>query len=610
MLNAPARLGTWPVSLVLLLGFLVAGATASPAIVFTLGVAAAYAVAAIGVDVISGYGGQPLFGQSAFMAIGAYTSTLVMTHWHLSFLSSLFFAVAACVVVAQILGIPAVRLEHLGFGIVTICFAYLVYVLLTGHLLSSVTQGASGMFVPPGSLFGLELLTEDGFFWASTATMGLALVGAHLYLGSRAGRELVTVKQSPIVAASVGISVSRRSLGAFRVAGAYGGVAGALLAQSTGFLSPESFPATLSVTVFAMAAVGGLGSVSGAIIGAVFFRLFPQVARGLGSYEAIFFAVLFLACLIAFPRGIFGLIDTSLERLKEYGPWQRSRGAAPPAPLPEPDLSSKRQSRSPSGGGSEAPLISAENVTVSFGGVRAIDGVSLDVRAGSIHALVGPNGAGKSTMINALSGIRPPTTGEVLLRGESIKGKSSQAIRRLGVARTFQHPSLVADLTVFENVVVGATAATPTGPLGRLRRPKVASASGSPHRAAEHALELVGVPRNRWTVRGADLSMGEQKLVDFARAVAGPAQVLLLDEPEAGLGPQDLDRVARALVLLLQEKGLGILVISHHINFVRDLADEVLVLDFGRPLARGVPKEVMATPEVVSAFLGSDHAEL
>jgi branched-chain amino acid transport system permease protein len=278
-----------------------------------LAVAVAYAIAAIGVDMATGYAGQPNFGQSAFMAIGAYTTTWLQSAHGFDLLEAFVCAIVLCAVVALILGAGAVRLDHLGFGIVTFTFAFVVAIWSQGDTLSDITGGANGVPAPTGSLFGFDVLSPRSFYGACLVVLVVGVAIAHLLVLSRSGRAMVTVKGDQRVAEVLGVNPVAVKLRAFAISAAFGGAGGALIGISAGFVTPASFPPTVSVTVFGMVALGGVGTIAGPMLGAMFFWLIPNYLPGLESRQTVFTAAVFLLVLVVLPAGLYGAASDGLR---------------------------------------------------------------------------------------------------------------------------------------------------------------------------------------------------------------------------------------------------------------------------------------------------------
>jgi ABC-type branched-subunit amino acid transport system ATPase component/ABC-type branched-subunit amino acid transport system permease subunit len=551
-----------------------------------------WGIAAVGLDLFSGYLGLANFGQFAFVGIGAYSITALRAEAHVDVLVALLLTMALVAVLAAIVGAAMVQLQHFGAALTTFFFAFVLYNVLGGNTLDPITHSENGLAVPALSWGPLDF-SADGqwLYWLAWAMLLAAVVLTSNYANSRAGRALRLIKRSESVAGTLGVRVRLTKLAAFVFAAVVAAAAGLPLSLAIGYLAPETFHFSSSITLFAMLVVGGIGSIAGALIGALIFTALPQLMQGAGAAEALLFAAIFLVFVIALPDGIFGLLVRFVPRRRAHArPSPERTAVRPPAPV-------------------EGDALVAEDVGVTFGGVRALDGISFRVRGGTIHALVGPNGAGKTTFLNCASGLLRATGGRIVVAGRDVSRGRAPEIRARGVSRTFQNPSLVPDLSVLDNVMLGLYGSQrwslardlAGGWASRGRQRTVAGLAAA-------ALEQVGLPPERWDVPASDLSLGEQKVVDIARAIAGGSRLLLLDEPTSGLGDEEMGRVAELLKRLRAEHRLSILLVAHNVGFVQDTADTVTVLDFGRVIAEGPPDRVIADPEVMTAYLGVAEA--
>jgi branched-chain amino acid transport system permease protein len=573
-----------------------------------------WGIAAVGLDIFSGYLGQANFGQFAFVGIGAYAITALRSEAHFGVLPSLVIALALVAALSAIIGTAMIQLHHFGAVLTTFFFAFVFYNVLGGNALDPITHSETGLQVPPLSVGPLDLSANGPWlYWLAWVMLLVAVVLSSNYANSRAGRALRLLKQSESVAGTLGVRVRLTKLWAFVFSAVLAAAAGLPLSLAYGYLAPETFDPSQSITLFAMLVVGGIGSLAGPLIGALIFTALPQLMQGAGPAEALIFALIFLVFLIVLPDGIFGLLEAGWQRalpIFSSWPWYRfvdarggrlQRGAIE-AVVPE------RQQPATTLPRQEHALV-VEDVSVTFGGVRALDGVSFRVRTGTIHALVGPNGAGKTTLLNCASGLLRATSGRILVDQVDVSRSPAHVIRAHGVSRTFQNPSLVPDLTVLDNVILGlygsqrwSLARDLAGGWASRRRQAMVTS------LASEALEQVGLPPERWQAQAGDLSLGEQKVVDVARAIAGGSHLLMLDEPTSGLGDQEIQRVAELLERLRQEHHLSILVVAHNVGFIQAISDTVTVLDFGKVIAEGDPDQVISDPEVMTAYLGVAQA--
>jgi len=628
-LSARARSGTLPVSLVVMAVLLfLPFMPLQSRVQFAIVVALIYAIAGVALDLFIGYAGQLSFGNFGFVAVGAYTSAILATDAGWNVWATLPLSVVVAALSGLIIGLPMVRLGTLGAALVTFFFAFVVVVLISGNTLATWTKGANGLSAPMLAAGGTEFGSGEPLYYLAWAALLLIVIVSSRYASSRAGRALRVVKRGELVAASLGINVNSAKLSAFVYSAGCAGFAGFIFAQAIGYLAPENFPGFESVFLVTMLVVGGLGSIAGPIIGAVLFFLASEGVRTVGAGRELLFAVLLLLVLVFLPSGVYGGLERVASwagarvpggaRLRAGLRSSRSRAATATAadddgPVDEGTTSASSLRLDSDGATPPAgptvdedvePYLVLDRVEVTFGGLAALKSVSMSVRRGEVYAIMGPNGAGKTTLLNCISGIQT-YAGDVRLAGSSLRGLRPTQVRRIGVSRTFQHPSLVGDLTVLENVEIGAYGSNPASPirdvlptLGGRRRDAAA------RRSAVGALDLVDFPVGRRTVLASDLTLAEQKIVDIARSMCGDPRLLLLDEPTAGLSATDMDTVATVLRTINERAGLTIVLIAHHVGFLRSVAPEATVLDFGQVLASGSTDEVTRRADVSEVFLG------
>jgi branched-chain amino acid transport system permease protein len=611
MLAARARSHTLPFALAILAVIALVGLLPiDQGMRYLMVLVMSWGIAAVGLDLFSGYLGLANFGQFAFVGIGAYSITALRSEAHINVVFALLITIGLVAVLATIVGAAMVQLQHFGAALTTFFFAFVVYNVLGGNTFDPITHSENGLAVPPMSWGPLDFsATGPWLYWLAWLMLLATVVLTSNYANSRAGRALRLIKRSESVAGTMGVRVRLTKLSAFVFSAVMAAVAGLPLSLAIGYLAPETFHFGNSITLFAMLVVGGIGSLAGPLIGAVIFTVLPQLMQGAGAAEALLFAAIFLLFMIALPDGIFGLLDrlwqrtlrTSLGTRVAARPWPggRARHSLSARVDGNPATTDGR------GGKEEGDALIAEDVSVVFGGVRALDGVSFRVESGTIHALVGPNGAGKTTFLNCASGLLRATAGRVLVAGHDVSRSRSHEIRSWGVSRTFQNPSLVLDLSVLENVMLGLYGSHRWS----VARDLAGEWASRAHQRmvgslAMAALDQVGLPSARWDVLASELSLGEQKVVDVARAIAGGSRLLLLDEPTSGLGDHEIGQVADVLKRLRAQHLLSILVVAHNVGFVQDISDVVTVLDFGRVIAEGEPGRVIAQPEVMTAYLG------
>ncbi|MBO9577599.1 MAG: ATP-binding cassette domain-containing protein [Microbacteriaceae bacterium] len=615
MIIGDAKNRTLVPSLVIAGGVTVAGLALplDTSLEYTLTAAIVWAIAAIGLDVLVGFTGQVSFGQAAFVAIGAYATSALRIHLGLPTPIAVILGVGATGAIALLLGSVVVRYRIFGIATATLFFGYLVVTALMGDVLRPVFGGANGLAVPEFELVGSH---GKPYLILVCAVLIVVVYLTCSLMDSQTGRALRLVKSNEAVAAAVGIRVSRMKMLSFVYCCILAAIAGVLYSGIVGYLGPEGFGIKQSVNIFAMLVVGGAGTVGGPILGALLVTILPGYLLRDGHISAIVFAAVLLLFLILLPEGIYGLgqrVGQWLVRVfPPLGRLSRRRArAAARSVRHDPDAATGTV-----GGASRAvderpeaeagiPALEIDGLEVKFGDFIALSDVDVRIRAGSVHAIIGPNGAGKTTLLNAVSGLYVPSRGDIRVFGASTRGVAPHRIRQRGVVRTFQTPAIVPDLDVLDNVKLGLDAdekgsfwADLLGRVATRRRERALEAE------AQWALDAVGIDESRRSLLAKNLDLSEQKRVEIARGLVGHARLLLLDEPTAGLSVKQMESLGATLKDVHARFGLTIMVISHHIGFILDIADEMTVLDYGRVIGNGEPAEVLARPLIAATFMG------
>lgn len=546
-------------------------------------------IVAMGLVVLTGYGGMTSFGQATFMGCGAYVSAL-LTAGGLSPWLTLPAALLASGAAALALGAVTLRLSGHYLALATIAWAVSLYYLAGNLDVLGRNDGLSG--IPPLRLGGLALTGSREYFVVVWTAVALVALLTRNLLDSRVGRAIRALRGGA-AAASFGVQLPRTRILAFTYAAVLAGLAGWLYAHMQRSVNPTPFGLNAGIEYLLMVVVGGAGSVWGALLGAGLVTvvndqlqsLLPRLLGQQGNYETIVFGVLLVLVLQTAPDGLW-------PRLRRLFPSPRPRRArADAAPLPARTL--------PAAG---APVLSATGLRKTFGGLVAVNGMGLHLDAAEIVGLIGPNGAGKSTTFNLLTGVAQPGAGQVRFLGRDITGLPPPGVARLGIARSFQHVKLVPGMSVLENVALGAHlrgAAGPVSALLRLDRAEEARLFAE----ARRQIDRVGLDAQA-DKPGDSLALGQQRLVEIARALCLDPVMLLLDEPAAGLRHAEKAELA-ALLRRLRGDGVTVLLVEHDMEFVMRLADRLVVMEFGAKLAEGVPAAVRADPAVIEAYLGA-----
>ena len=552
-----------------------------------------YALVCLGLVLLTGVGGLTSFGQAAFVGIGAYTTAWLTLNTGISPWITVFVGLGLTAVSALVIGAITLRMSGHYLPLATIAWGLSLYYLMGNLEALGKYDGLLGL--KSLSLGSVDIGQGRLFFvltWIILITSAIALINL---LDSRSGRAIRSLKGGSLMAEAMGINTFRYKVTIFLIAALFASVAGWLMAHFQRTVNPSAFGLKMGIEYLFMAVIGGVGYVWGAFVGAGLIKLLddylqvalPALIGTSGSYEVIVFGIAMVLVLKYLPDGIWSLVARKLPRPPRQIDWH---DAEPLSTRTKPAMGEL--------------VLKVEKIRKQFGGLTAVNDISFDIHAGQIVGLIGPNGAGKSTTFNLITGVMPKTTGHVFYRGQDISAAPSRVIARQGMARTFQHVKMIHDMTVLENVALGAYTRGDCGVISSMLRTNK-NEEQRLMKEAQYQLERIGMGQYLHELAG-NLAMGPQRLMEIARALCCDPALLLLDEPAAGLRHKEKQELIEILRQLKNE-GMSILLVEHDMDLVMDVCDHLVVMEFGTLLTQGTPSEIQASPAVRAAYLGLEH---
>lgn len=542
--------------------------------------AATYAIAVLGMTVVLGYTGQINLAQATFFGLGAYVVGLGTVDGGMNFWITLVLGIGVATLSGFVLGLTTLRLKGHYLAMITISFQQIFDLVLNNWI--DFTRGPDGIAgIERPKLFGYALTDDRDYLLLCAFVLYIAIYFVWKLPQTSTGRAMRAIRENELAAEVNGVNSLKIKVIAFTISAALSGLGGVLYAAGFAYISPDNFNFARSIEFLTMVLLGGAQSAFGGVLGTGLLILLPEWLRFLKEIYLAAYGLAVILIMVFLPTGIWGLISSRVAKFKKL-------------PVIDvhaiPDLDVTVPITNPE------PILVLNDIQKHFGGVKAVDGITLAVERGTVHALIGPNGSGKTTTLNVLSGIYKPTTGTMIFDGQDITQKAPYERAGLGMGRTFQNIRLFPALSVVENVMVGAQ---------RENNPIEPGQAALRERALS-ALKFVGMAENAEVIVQ-NLPYGHQRLVEIARALAGHPKFLLLDEPAAGLNQTEKQELAN-LLKRLRGHGLTIFLIEHDIGLIEQVSDKITCLNFGKQIAEGDPSYVLRHPDVITAYLGeSSH---
>lgn len=551
-----------------------------------------YVIIAVGYNLAAGFCGVTHFAAASMYGAGAYASAIAIVRFGMPFAGGVIAGMIVAGVVSLIISIPAFKVK--GFYLTLVSMGVLEIVQRILIEWQSVTGGSVGFYLPNWTVFGLPLDLKGKYYFI-LAAMVLVLLFQRNLIKSQWGRDFKSIRDNEIASGGIGVNYRICRVLGFLLSAAVSGIAGALYASFSGYLSPDSFGFSFTVLVLLMVIVGGSGTLSGPVVGAAIATIIPEFFNSSPDLKQIIYGLLLIVLTQVLPGGVVGAIKKRFRQIDD----------TPYVTAEEADAGFDFSAYQVAPGGDGEYILETHGLTRQFGGLTAVGDLDISIRRGSIHSLIGPNGAGKTTTVNMITGIDHPTSGTIVFNGEDISKINTWDLVHKGVSRTYQHVRLFQGMSVIENVVMGARLTHRYSlPSAIFRTPRMRREEKAAFQEAMNYLQMIGLA-DKLNEEPASMSSGQQKLLELARALVMKPELLVLDEPCAGLTETETREFAD-LIRAIRNAGISVLLIEHHMSLVMDISDYITVLDYGKKIAEGTPVEISNNPVVQKAYLGEE----
>jgi ABC-type branched-subunit amino acid transport system ATPase component/ABC-type branched-subunit amino acid transport system permease subunit len=559
-------------------------------------------IVVVGLNILIGLSGQLSLGHAGFYALGAYGSGLLATKLQLPFWVTMWGGLVLAGIAGAVVALIALRAKGPSLAMVTIGFGMLIEI--GANRWVSLTNGPAGIFLEKSDILGKDLNVVEYFYFIAFIALLCHLFARNLFQ-TRFGRTMNAVGNSEIASETIGVYVRNWKVLAFSISAMFAGLGGALFVHAGSYFNSDSFTIDTSIMFLVAVIVGGTKTIVGPLVGTAIAVLIPQLFASFYEFHLIIYGGILLLCLLILPDGVVGTLGETSPIRKLKGWWEKDLNKRPEIQLKE-DEGFFVELQSNIKHLKTQPEMQVSDLTIDFGGLRAVDQVNFTIPWGTVKGLIGPNGSGKSTVVNMLSGVYTPTLGKISFLGKDVSSYSPHKMAKVGITRTFQNLQVFKDLSVSQNVLMGFHQSYHYSiAQSAMLTPKAVREESKFIHQAEQILNFVGLGSRTQEI-GKNLSYGEQRLLELARALAMKPALLILDEPAAGASPNEVDLIFN-VIRRLRELGMTILIIEHHMEIVMNICDEIVVLDFGQKIAEGAPKVIEKNPRVIEAYLGGEE---